>query len=97
MSYGEALRATVERLSPLEVSTPTLGGLVLLEPCVQVGNLTLAVGDEVLAIRTEGHTPDSDLYWIVTESSGGEGSGNLDGGYPDSVYGGLDPVDGGAI
>ena len=36
--------------------------------------------------------------WVdQTGGSGGGGSGNLDGGEPDSIYGGVDPIDGGTV
>ncbi len=44
------------------------------------------LNEEILRLNT----------YVNTLSGGGGGSGNLDGGHSDSVYGGTTPVDGGA-
>lgn len=35
--------------------------------------------------------------WTLQGNLKGEAFGNLDGGEPDSVYGGIDPIDGGGV
>lgn len=37
------------------------------------------------------------IVWPAGGSSGGDGSGNIDGGKPDSVYGGLPLIDGNGV
>lgn len=38
---------------------------------------------------------DADLEWATVSGGGGGGSPNLDGGTASSIYGGIDPIDGG--
>lgn len=50
-------------------------------------------GDALLVVDNRGDV------WVFCGAlgGGGSGSGNLDGGTPSSVYGGIDPVDGGVV
>ena len=46
-------------------------------------------GGGMIQHGNEWHTPD------FAEAGSGGGSGNIDGGFPDSNYGGITPIDGG--
>jgi hypothetical protein len=97
-----AIRATI-------ANTPELGGELYVTvgafdgdrqvwgPCRWVpSNGIPAAGDECLLVLTE----EDGTPWVMTTaaaaSGGGEG-GNVDGGFPDSIYTPLSPVDGGGI
>lgn len=64
-------------------------------PC-QPASATVSVGDRVSVVISETGT-----VWLVGGGGGGSGSGgdpNIDGGAPDSVYGGdLPVIDGGGV
>ena len=61
-------------------------------PCRPAG-AGVAVGDAVaVAISDRG------IPWLLGGGGGGDsGGGNVDGGEPDSVYGGTTPIDGGEV
>ena len=63
-------RGVVATVSPLAITLPFLSGSVLFEPCEQVGSAALSIGDEVLAIRTDGREGDADLWWVVPTEIG---------------------------
>lgn len=52
------------------------------------GILEVVAGDNVTVDNTDPYRP-------IVSATGGGGDGNIDGGGPDTVYGGIDPIDGG--
>lgn len=52
------------------------------------GIAEIIAGDNVTVDNTDPYRP-------IVSASGGGGDGNIDGGGPDTVYGGIDPIDGG--
>ena len=70
-----------------------------------VGNKVSYLGSSyVCTANTQGNVPTDETYWLTIASVGAQGPAgedamlfNIDGGRPDSVYGGMDPVDLGGV
>ena len=70
------------------------GGAQQWGPCRWVpANATPAAGDECMLVLAE----DDSAPWVLTHAPTPTGSDHLDGGYPDSIYGGTGIYDGGGV
>jgi hypothetical protein len=91
--HGQVATTVASSSDDLYVVVPSVdGGAQLWGPCAWSPGGTLpSAGDDVLVIFDERETP-----WVMVLDPVG-GSGNIDGGHPDSIYGGTDLVDGGGV
>lgn len=77
------------------ITVPGFDPGLLWGPC-SPASATAKVGDHVAVALSDDGTP-----WLLSVGGGGGdsdgGDGNVDGGFPDSVYGGLPLIDGNGI
>ena len=100
VARGQIARAPVSDADTLYVVTPDLSLALAYEvPSAQwahASNLP-AVGTECVLVFDEQGDAWVPIWAGMIPGGSGDGSGNIDGGEPDSIYGGLPRIDGNGI
>jgi hypothetical protein len=89
---AQCYEAIVVATDPAYVVLPTFDRNLRWGPC-EPADAAVKVGDAVSVSQSE-----QGVLWLLGLGGGGGGAGgNIDGGFPDSVFGGVPNTDGGTV